>query len=563
MNALSLPTPIPRRFDKQVWGIRILLGALLLGAAVFLVLPVGTLLWRSMENSSGQWVGADNFVLWLNTPSLMDSALRSLKLASLSAVICTVLAYVYAYALNLSCMPFKRFFKGVALLPLLAPSLLMAIGLVYLFGNQGLLKDIFPGSLYGERGIVMGSIFWTFPHALLILLISLRTMDAQLIESAEALGASPWRVFRTVILPSSRYGLMMTVTVVFILVLTDFGVAKVIGGSANVLATDIYKQVIGQQNFGMGAVVSLVLLIPAVLAYLMESYASKRQRAMLSTRSVVYQASKQAGRDGILTLLCSSIALAILMVIGVAIFASLASYWPYRLELTLKNYDFAQTHAAGWGVYFNSIKLAAAVALVGAIVTFLGAWLTEKVPAHPKSRASLNFLAMLPMAVPGLCLGLGYILFFNQPGLQFLNLYGTLAILVISTVVHFYSVAHITFISNLKQLDKEFEAVSLSMGVSAWKTLWRVHLPVCLPAMLEVAAYMFVNAMTTVSAVVFLYAPSTELASVAVLNMDDAGDVASAAALAVMIFLTAAVVQLFFSGLQAVVKKRTQVWRVR
>jgi iron(III) transport system permease protein len=129
--------------------------------------------------------------------------------------------------------------------------------------------------------------------------------------------------------------------------------------------------------------------------------------------------------------------------------------------------------------------------------------------------------------------------------------------------VHFYSVAHITFVSSLKQLDKEFEAVSQSLGVSAWKTLWRVHLPVCLPAFLEVAAYMFVNAMTTVSAVVFLYSPSTELASVAVLNMDDAGDVAPAAAMATMIFFTAAVVQVGFAGLQFLVKKHTQAWRVR
>lgn len=532
-------------------------------ALVFMALPVATLLLRSLGDSSGNWVGLDNFLLWFNTPSLVDSAIRSIKLSAISAVICTVLAYGYAYALNLSCMPFKRFFKGLALLPLLAPSLLMAIGLVYLFGNQGLLKELFPGSLYGERGIVMGSVFWTFPHALLVLLISLKTIDAQLIESAKVLGASPWRIFYTVILPNSRYGLIMALTIVFILVLTDFSVAKVLGGSTNVLATDIYKQVIGQQNFAMGAVVSLVLLIPAVLAYVIEKHASRNQAAVLGTRSVVYRAAPSLKRDSALTIFCALVALMIICVIGTAIFASIATYWPYRLTPTMKNYDFTHTLSAGWAVYFNSVKMAVMVAIFGAALSFLTAWLVEKVPSNAKSRSLMNFFAMLPMAVPGLCLGLGYVLFFNHPNLQFMHLYGTMAILVICTVVHFYSVAHITFVSSLKQLDKEFEAVSQSLGVNSWKTLWRVHLPVCLPAILEVAAYLFINAMTTVSAVVFLYSPSTELASVAVLNMDDAGDVAPAAAMAVMIFFTAAIIQLVFAYLQWVVKNRTQAWRQR
>jgi iron(III) transport system permease protein len=550
------------RFDANKSPQWLLYGMLML-ALVFMALPVSALLIRSLADGSGHWVGFQNFKLWINTPSLVDSAIRSLKLSAISALICTLLAYVYAYALNLSCMPWKRFFKGVALLPLLAPSLLMAIGMVYLFGNQGLLKDYFPGSLYGELGILLGSVFWTFPHALLVLLISLKTIDAQLIESAKVLGASPWRIFYTVILPNTRYGVIMSLTIVFILVLTDFSVAKVLGGSANVLATDIYKQVIGQQNFAMGAVVSLVLLIPALFAYLIEKRASKNQAAMLGTRSVVYRATPSLQRDGLLTLFCALMALMIVCVIGTAIFASVATYWPYRLAPTLKNYDFTHTLSAGWSVYFNSVKLAVCVAFLGAALSFLTAWLVEKIPAHPKSRSLMNFFAMLPMAVPGLCLGLGYVLFFNHPKLQFMHLYGTMSILVICTVVHFYSVAHITFVSSLKQLDKEFEAVSQSLGVNAWTTLWRVHLPVCLPAILEVAAYLMINAMTTVSAVVFLYAPSTELASVAVLNMDDAGDVAPAAAMAVMIFLTAAAMQLIVFAAQYWVKTHTQAWRNR
>jgi iron(III) transport system permease protein len=198
--------------------------------------------------------------------------------SALATLIVIVLAFGYAYALTRSCIPFKGFFRLVAMAPLLAPSLLSAIALIYLFGNQGILKGwLFGESIYGPIGIVMGSVFWTFPHALIILITALSTADARLYEASESLGASRWRTFTTVTLPGARYGLISATFVVFTLVITDFGVPKVIGGQFNMLATDIYKQVVGQQNFQMGAVVSLILLLPAVVAFFVERWAQTRQ----------------------------------------------------------------------------------------------------------------------------------------------------------------------------------------------------------------------------------------------------------------------------------------------
>src|SRR5690606_16623047 len=133
---------------------------------------------------------------------------------------------------------------------ILAPSLLPGISLIYLFGNQGMLKELlFGASIYGPIGIVIGEVFYTFPHALMILITALSLTDARLYEAAESLGASRIRTFFTVTLPGAKYGLISAIFVVFTLTITDFGVPKVIGGQFNVLATDIYKQVIGQQNF--------------------------------------------------------------------------------------------------------------------------------------------------------------------------------------------------------------------------------------------------------------------------------------------------------------------------
>jgi iron(III) transport system permease protein len=205
--------------------------------------------------------------------------------------------------------------------------------------------------------------------------------------------------------------------------------------------------------------------------------------------------------------------------------------------------------------------MALAVAIWGSAAAFLTAWTVEKAQSARLLREGVNLLATVPLAVPGLALGLGYVLFFNAPGNPLGSIYGSLTILVLSTVAHYFSVPHLTLLSALRQLDREFDAVAASMGVPFWRTLWRVHGPVCIPALIEVAGYFFVNSMTTVSAVVFLYAPATQLASVAVLNMDDAGDIASAAAMAVLIFATAAAVRAMFWLLHRGAVAYTQRWR--
>jgi iron(III) transport system permease protein len=517
-----------------------------------------------VQDSAGLFVGGDNFLRYLATPALSDSLARSLRVASLAALLTTAIAFVYAYALTQSCMRYKTLFRMVALVPLLAPSLLMAISLIYLFGHQGLLKNWFgPGVIYGEPGIVLGSVLWTLPHALLILVTTLGTIDGRLFEAAQTLRAGGWRQFTSVTLPAARYGLAMAFAVVFVLVITDFGVPKVVGGQSNVLATDIYKQVVGQQNFQMGAVVGCLLLIPALLATGVVMVMRRRQSATLSTRAVPYTPTPHAWRDGLLLLFCATVSCCLLAVIGVAVFASLASYWPYDLSLGLQNYRFDMMDGGGWASYGNSLQLALWTAVVGTLLSFGSAWLVDK-PRHLRPlREGLNLAMTLPLAVPGLVLGVGYILAFNSPSHPLHGLYGSLAILVACTVAHFFAVAHLTMVAALRQLDREFESVAESLGVPAWRTLLAVHLPVTLPALMAVAGYLFVNAMTTVSAVVFLYSPDTTLASVAVLNMDDAGDVAPAAAMAVLIFATAALGRGVIGLVAWASSARTQAWRKR
>jgi len=443
--ALAEATLVKPKASSDDIVMRAGIAVVLILLALFVAAPLWTLLSKSFHNADDKWVGLDNYIRYVSTPALMQSLWNSLWISLLTTAIVVPLAFVYAYALTRAMLPGKALFQAVALIPILAPSLLPAMSMIYLFGNQGMLKQLLGGGeIYGAGGIVASQVFYCFPHVLMILVTALSMADQRLYEAAEALGASRWRIFWTVTLPGARYGLISAIFVCFTLVLTDFGIAKVIGGQFNVLATDVYKQVIGQQNFEMGAVVGLILLAPAVLSFFADRYAQKRQVSLLSARAVPYAPKRQRGRDALLFVFCLVIAGLILVIIGIAGWASLIKRWPYNLSLTLANYDFENFDPTGWGPLWTSLKMAALAAAIGAIAIFTAAWLLEKSRGFHLVRNLVQFLATLPMAVPGLVLGLGYIFFFNSPSNPLNFLYGTLAILVINTMAHFYTVAHVS-----------------------------------------------------------------------------------------------------------------------
>ena len=556
--------PVKAKIGRDDWIMRGCMGVIGVFLAVFVLLPLYTMMSKSVENRAGEFVGLVNYAEYFSTPALFFSAFNSLYISVIGTVVVLGTAFVYAYALTRTCMPFKWFFKLVAVVPLLTPSLLSGISLVYWFGKQGVARDLLLGeSIYGPIGITIGSSYWVFPHALMIVVTALSITDARLYEAAVALRTSAVKTFFTVTIPGCKYGLISAGFVVFTLIFTDFGVPKVIGGNFNMLATDIYKQVIGQQNFQMGAVVSIILLIPAVVAFAVDRIVQRKQVALLSARAVPYQPKPDRRRDMAMLAFCSFVALLILCMLGMAQFAALIKFWPYNLSLTFENYDFDLANGGGWDSYFNSIRMSLYTAAVGTGIIFFGAYLVEKGRGFAAGRSAFHAVAMIPLAVPGMALGLAYIFFFNNPSNPFNFLYGTMGILVLVTVTHFYTVSHLTAVTALKQMDPEFESVSASLKTPFYRTFLKITVPVCLPAILDISMYLFLNAMTTVSAVVFLYSSDTTLASVAVLNMDDQGELAFAAAMAMMIAYTCAGARILHALLTRGITRSTQAWRSR
>ena len=570
MNAIAAPAAGARSTSRWALASESLAargGLVLLACAlfVFLTVPLAMILVRSVEGRAGEFVGLANFMQYVQSPSLAQSTRNTLTFAALTTLTTVPLAFLFAYAIQRSCIPAKGVWRNLAMIPILAPSLLAAISFIYLFGNQGAFKFMLGWvgltSIYGMPGMVMAMTFASFPHAVMILMAALALSDARLYEAADSMGTSDRRKFMTITLPGAKYGLISASMVVFTMAVSEFGVPKVIGGNTSVLAVDIYKQVIGQQNFSMGAVVALALLIPAVVAFVIDHLVQRKQQALLTARSVPYQPRPARLRDRLLLVFVIVIAALLLLVVGMAALGSLIRVWPYNMSLTLNHYIYGFEEYGIEHAYRNSLVMATWCAVLGATLTFAGAYWLEKTRGADLLRPAIRLQALLPMAVPGLVLGIGYILFFNLPTNPLNFLYGTMAILVISTLVHFYSSSHLTAVTALKQIDGEFEAVSASLKVPFYKTFWRVTVPVCLPSILDIARYYFVNAMTTISAVVFLYSPQTTLAAISILHLDEAGALGSAAAMATLIVLTSAVVTAILFTLEGWLLRRTQKWR--
>ncbi len=582
-QSLSPELPVGRAstaaVDWDAWLRRLLVGLACLFLVCCVLLPVAQLLWKSLQTAEGHFAGLHNYIVYFRTPTLSSSLVNSLTVSTLTTAISTVLGFAFAFSLTRTAMPLKGFFQGVVMTPLFAPTLLNGIALVYLFGRKGLVSQGFfgrlpglPVELYGPFGIVLAEVLYTFPQAVLILSVALRMTDARLYEASQSLGAGPVRTFFMITLPGVKFGLISTFFVCFILAFTDFGAPKVVGGQYNVLATDIYKQVIGQQNFIMGAVVSAVLLVPTVIAFIADRICRRRQFSVLTARSVPLVPKPSRARDAAALSFCSLVAVAILGFYGTALFASLVRVWPYDLSLGLGHYDFSRMGGGGIASLWNSVRMSLYSALLGTAITFGSAYLIEKSRGMRALRQLSYMLSLVPLALPGMVIGLSYIFFFNTPSWSILGwrvvnpfngLYGTMGILVLSNVVHLYTVSFLTATTALKQLDREFETVSESMAVPFYRTFLRVTLPVCLPATLEIAIYYFVNSMATVSAVIFLYTADLPLASVAVANMDDAGDIAPAAAMAMLIVGVNVLARGGYGVVSGWIQRRTQTWSRR
>jgi iron(III) transport system permease protein len=594
-SAPSIAPPLVpvRRINFDAWLQRLMLIVILLAMGIFILAPLGVMAVHSVTDDQGSFVGLGNFASYFSDRRLLTSLWNTFLLGLFSMLIAVALAFPYAYAVTCARTPLRKIFLLLSMLPLYAPTMLYALGLETLFDRNGVLTTGFYDRIpfhfsadtyvHNLPGMIFAEVMATFPPAVLVLVVALSHRDKRLYDAAESMGASPFRVFYSITLPGCKFALISAASIAFVLSTTDLGAPEMLNSRTNVLALDLYSTMlgIGQKNAqAIGAVISLVLLIPTVIASFLEMTMRRRQAAGLTARSVPMVADRNLLRDWLLFGYCGIVSGILLLVTTAPVLLSLVTQWPYSLHLktkaytppspafTLHNYNFDLIGAGtggGMDAYWDSLIVAVLTAFFGTIFCFVTAYLVEKTSVFAQVRKLIRSVAIIPLGLPGMVLGISFVMIFNPlhwgpfPN-PLAGIYGTITIIIICNVVHYLGVSYLAATTALTQLDGEFEQVAASMNVPAWRLFFRVTLPICLPAIIEISMYYFVSAMTTVSAIIFLWTATTPIASVAIVNLRDA-NLKPAAAMAVLILLSNIAVRAAVEPLQRYCRNRTQRWR--
>jgi len=541
------------RFNTAQAGVLMLVLLLFTVAFVF---PLGTLFSKAFTGNTGKFIGLANYKRYFNTPSLSVSMWNTFFISLAATAFSSVFGFLYAYAITRTAIPAKTLFKYIALFPIFIPTVVHALGLVYIFGRQGFITRLgFDIALYGRNGIIISEIIYTFPQAFLLFFVALEYADGRLYEACNAMGIGPLRQFLHVTLPEIKYTVINTLFVCFTLAFTDFGAPKVIGGSYNVLATDIYKQIAGQFNMNMGAVVGTLLLIPAVVSFITDRFVSGKNSSTLSAKTTRLAVKRNPLRDIVFFLFCAVIALCFALLVVSLCVGAFTAYYPYDLGFTLKHFIFNKA-TGGIGSFFHSIWMSALTAAFGTAFVFLYAYMMEKTQGLSALTRYGKLLSVLPLAVPGMVVGISFIFFFNAQNNPLNFMYGTVAILVLSNIIHYFSVPYLNAAGALKKLDHEFESVAESMKIPRWQTFFRVSVPLSFHAIAEIAMYFFVNSMVTVSALVFLYSANFKVASIAITHMEEAGDISQAAAMSLLILFINITVRVLYEFIPPALKPK-------
>lgn len=550
---IAAPLPFPKiTADRLATGVAF--AFFLTFLIVFLLYPVVDICRLSFFKEGK--LTLENYVTYFSNPRIYRSFTNSLYVSFLTMVITTVTAFFFAYGLTRTTIPGKGIFYTISTFPLIAPTIIQALALILLFGRNGLITRHLldtDWNIYGATGIVIGECLYCFPNALFILYTTLSAVDTRLDEAAQSLGASGLKTFYQVTLPSAKYGIASAAALTFNLTITDFGIPVVIGGNYPVLATEIVSQVFGLQRFDLGATISVILLVPSITAFAINYYLSRKSYALISGQARPFlQPSRPLKKWGF-TLYCGVISTCILLVFATVFLGSFVRTWPYDFSLTLKHFDFPSlgAHAPLWTDFWASILpegtfrtmisykyapiwtsflVAVVVAIAGAFLTLLAGYLIEK--KKPKGEQILYTLCVLPAAIPGVVMGLGYVLAFNKP---YFFIYGTIWIIILNIIICNFTLGVLTSIANLKQIDRSVEEAAVSLGAGPISTFTRVVFPLSKVAFLSTATFFFMRAMTTISAVIFLVSATIKLAAIEIIFLDVDGRTASANAMCTVV----------------------------
>lgn len=501
----------------------------------FLVLPLGILFFKSIQVDGG--IGFENYKETVSNPELLRAVKNSTIVSLCAAVITTIISFILSYVLNCTRIftPIKKCIRLGVILPMLLPTITYGFAIIYSFGKQGLLTKIFGRELlniYGFNGLLIGYVIYTLPSSFLLINNSFKYIDKKFIIVSNLMGDNSAKQLINTILRPLMGSIGGAFVSAFILSFTDFGIPAAVGGTYNVVSTHLYQVMLGAiPNFNGGAVIAILMLMPAILGVLLLNYLERFNFHYDKVTDI--ELGKNKFRDVVLGSIGSLIIIWILSIFIVMFITPFMVDFPYNMSFTLEYFKNTVTSNNILTVYKNSIFVAVLCGIFGTMVTYLGALINTRTSLHRKFRKSLDCFSMITNTVPGMVLGLAYLMLFNKTDLK-----GTFLIIIICNMVHFFTTPYLMAKNSLSKMNPSWETTGELLGDSWFKTLVRVVIPNSFSTIIEMFSYLFINSMVTISAIIFLVGTATAVMTTKIKELQHYDKFKEIFVLSILIFLT-------------------------
>lgn len=486
---ISAPRPVWRR--RKLFGNSVIQICMVLFFIFCVILPIVAMLCRITPNGLKEVV---------QSPQFMPAVRNSMMTALTATVISMMLALAAAWCMERTRIKGRAVYGMLFVIPMLIPSISHAFGLVALLGSNGFFTNLFgwSGSIYGFWGIVIGSVMYSFPVAFLMLFGILQYEDGMPYQAARVLGIPRFRQFVGITLPYLKKTLISVFFAVFTMIVTDYGVPLMIGGKQITLSVLMYQKAVSMIDYDSGSVIGACLLIPAVIAFLVDLFNPEHGQGGYVCEPVVPENNRLSA---VLSYLyCTVVSIAVLA--PILAFCLMVFETKYPVDSTFTLYHIQKTMNKGADQYLlNSLLYAFLAALFGTFLAFVCSYLTAR--AKGIFGKCVHLFSITSMAIPGIVLGLSYVIFFHG-----MPIYGTVLIVALANSVHFFASPYLMMYNTLAKVNPNLEAVGQSLGIRRFYIIRDVILPKVRYTMLEMFVYFFVNSMMTISAVSFLAPPS-------------------------------------------------------
>ena len=540
--------------------IKVIFAVMAVFFAGFLAVPMISVLIKSFTGN-GEAASLSHYIEVLTGRGFLRALGNSFAISICSALLATVLAFILAYTIHYTNVGkrYKWLISKAAILPMLLPTITYGFAIIYSFGKQGLLTKLFGRQLfdiYGFNGLLLGYVVYTLPVAFTLINNAMGYIDKRFMIVSRLMGDSPLQTFRmTIVIP--LLGTLATSFIqTFFLCFTDFGIPASVGGQYEVVASVLYAEMLGSiPNFGNGAVVALIMIIPSVVSitvlHILEKYNVRYNKIS------PIELKKGVKRDAVFAVLSGAALVCALSMFIVMFVTPFIEEWPYRMNFTLEHVQAVFEDRQLYGVYVNSVMVALITALAGTLIAYGGALVTARSTVSGKLKKVIDSIALVTNTIPGMVIGLAYLFVFTGTPLQ-----NTFPIIIICNIVHYFSTPYLMMKNSLSKMNASWETTAMLMGDNWLKTIARVVTPNALSTLLEVFSYYFVNAMVTVSAVIFIAGARTMVITTKIQELQYFNEFNEIFVLSLLILLTNLIARAVFRRLAKMSESRQNTAKI-